>query len=319
MSSRVDVAVAGGQRGQRLVVAGGDVARPLRFGDLGVVQLGGVVVDAVIGRPRPAERLHRQRLHDLRCRAAGGDPVAADGVEADGRRRPVPASTSAAAPPMHVLEDGQVVSQVPFELHAELGQRTTGHHRHPAEDARGHEAGRHHQGGDGCGAEVLHVGARCLPEPGRLGHRLGHVAAAALVAVADGLLAAAEDVLDRVRVDARGRRGDASSARQAVALRGQVLQHHGGGRGLRRRRGPGASRRRRRRGSPRGPRPGRRVPPPRRRRRRGRGRSRSRSNHLASGWRARAARAASAASGAERQEIEVVHRRQQAEELGLRA
>ena len=39
-------------------------------------------------------------------------------------------------------------------------------------------------------------------EAGRLGHRLGHVAAAALVAVADGLLAAAEHVLDRVRVDA---------------------------------------------------------------------------------------------------------------------
>ena len=76
-------------------------------------------------------------------------------------------------------------------------------------------AAGHHQGGDGGGAEVLDVGPDGLEQPALLGHRLGHVAAAPLVAVADGLLAAAEDVVDRQGVD--------------VGLVEQVEQGQGGG------------------------------------------------------------------------------------------
>ena len=123
------------------------------------------------------------------------------------------------------------MGEMPLELHAELGQRTAGDHRHPAEDAGGDQARRHHQGRDRSGAEVLHVGARRPGQPGRLGHRLGHVAAAALVAVADGLLAAAEHELDRRRVDAVAVE-EVDQRQRGRRLAAQVLEDDGGGEGV---------------------------------------------------------------------------------------
>ena len=157
--------------------------------------------------------------------------MAAHGVEAQPRRAAVVGFDQRRRAGQDVLEDGQAMVEMPLELHAELGQRTAGHHRHPAEHAGGDEARRHHQRRHGSGAEVLHVGARCPGQAGRLGHRLGHVAAAALVAVADRLLAAAEHELDRLRVDAVAVE-EVEQRQRGRRLRGQVLQDDGGGEGV---------------------------------------------------------------------------------------
>ena len=182
------------------------------------------------------------------------------------------------------------------------------------EDARRHEAGRHHQGGDGRGAEVLHVGSRRLPETGRLGHRLGHVAAAALVAVADRLLAAAEDVLDRVGVDSPGVE-EMHQGQAGGRLGGQVLQHHGGGEGFVVVVGR-AHRRRRCRARPEGHGQGAGF------RRHGVGVAAGAFDPvevepLGQGMTGQGGQRGIGGVGAEGQEVEVVHRRQQAEELGL--
>jgi hypothetical protein len=71
------LAAADGERPDQLVVAAGDIARPCRLGDLGVVQLGGVAVD-VEDRDRGARAARRRdpraRLLRRARRPDGGQP-----------------------------------------------------------------------------------------------------------------------------------------------------------------------------------------------------------------------------------------------------
>ena len=108
-------------------------------------------------------------------------------------------------PGQHVLEDGRVVLERAFELHAELAQRAAGDHRHPVVDARRDERAGDHERVDRRGAERLDVAPARLGDARRLGDRLAEVASAALVPIADRLLAGADHVLDGRGVDA-GRR-----------------------------------------------------------------------------------------------------------------
>src|SRR4051794_28920051 len=61
----LDVLAGGGEGGDDPVVAGRHVARALGLGDLGVVELGGVIVDLGHADAVASERLDGQGLHDL--------------------------------------------------------------------------------------------------------------------------------------------------------------------------------------------------------------------------------------------------------------
>ena len=115
-----------------------------------------------------------------------------------------------------------------LELHAQLRQRASAHDGDVAEHAGGDQRPGDHERRHRGGAEVLHVGAGCLAEPGRLGNGLGHVAAAALVAVADGVLRAGDDVVDAVGVDPVVL-DEVQECEGSGRLAGEVLEQHGGG------------------------------------------------------------------------------------------
>ena len=90
------------------------------------------------------------------------------------------------------------------------------------------------------GAERLDVGAAGALHPGQFAHRLGQVAAAALVAVAYGLLAAAQQVIDRLARDI----GEQAVQRQRSRRFGrQVFQQNRRGQCRRPRRAPRTRRR----------------------------------------------------------------------------
>ena len=149
----------------------------------------------------------------------------ADGVQPHARRAAVVGLHEQRARAEHVLQHREAVLEVALELHPHLRKRASCDDRDALEDPRGHEAARDDQRGDRGGAEVLDVRARGVAAARRRRHRLGEVAPAALVAVPDRLLAGAEDVVDRVGVDAVV--GEQAQQRQGRArLPREVLQEH---------------------------------------------------------------------------------------------
>ena len=97
----------------------------------------------------------------------------------------------------------------------------TGGDQRPGDDERVHRPA----------AEGLHVAPGGVHAAGLLGDRLGEVAAAALVAVADGLLPAADHVGDVLRGEP-GRPEQVLQGEGAARLAREVLQEHGGGEAL---------------------------------------------------------------------------------------
>ena len=151
--------------------------------------------------------------------------MTADRVEPQHRRPAVVARDERGDAGQHVLDHRVPRGEVPVVLHPELRQRGAGHHRHPVEDPGRDERPGDDERGDGPAAEGLHVGAARVEAARPLGHGLAQVAPAALVAVADRLLARVEDVLDR-----RGFGepvGDERAERHAGrGLGGEVLEQH---------------------------------------------------------------------------------------------
>ena len=94
-------------------------------------------------------------------------------------------------------------------------------------DARLDQGRRDHQRVHRRRAERLHVDGARPHEPAFLGDRLGHVAAAALVAVAHRLLAASDRVRDGRGVDV-GARQQVAQRVHAARLDREVLEQHVG-------------------------------------------------------------------------------------------
>src|SRR5204863_8100065 len=117
---------------------------------------------------------------------AQSDAAAVGRTDEDGDRREA------------VVEERHVLREVTEHLHAELRQRSAADDDDVPIDAALHERAGEHEGVDRRAAECLHVVAGGLRAAGHLGHRLRDAAAATLGTVADGLLAAAEYVLDLV-------------------------------------------------------------------------------------------------------------------------
>jgi hypothetical protein len=95
-------------------------------------------------------------------------------------------------------------------------------------DARGDQRRGDDQRVDRAGAEGLHVGSRGVRAPGLLRDRLAQIPAAALVAVADGLLPAADRIGELLGREARA--GEQVLQRErAGRLAGEVLEEDRGG------------------------------------------------------------------------------------------
>ncbi len=122
-----------------------------------------------------------------------------------------------------VLEHGDSMLERALELHPELRQRTAGDDHDALVRARLDERAGADQRVHRCRAEGLHVGPARLGEPARLGDRLRERASAALVAIPDGLLPAADRVLDLVLLDACGVEKE-SKGMHTACLTTQVLQ-----------------------------------------------------------------------------------------------
>ena len=246
------------------------------------------------------------------------DPAATGCLPTESSRtrgeRPSSASTISALAPSTSSSTGRSCLRWPWNFIPTFGSEppatTATRWKTPACD----EAARDDQRGDRGGAEVLDVAARGVDAARGRRHRLAEVAAAALVAVADRLLAGADDVVDRSGVDAVVVRARAA----APAWRSPCPRGSRGTRprsGRRRSRGRGAR-------PPRGDRrrcaasaPPARPPPLRRRRPRPRP-SRGRSARRADGGASLLGDRAGLRC-AEPDEAEVVDGRQQAEELVL--
>ena len=117
------------------------------------------------------------------------------------------------------------------ELHPQLGQRPAGDDDDARVDARGDERAGDDERVHRPAAEGLHVAPGGVAAAGLLGDRLGEVAAAALVAVADRLLPAPDHVGDVLRGEP-GRPEQVLQGEGAGRLAGEVLQEHRGGEAL---------------------------------------------------------------------------------------
>ena len=100
-------------------------------------------------------------------------------------------------------------------------------HGHTLEHAGGHEAAGQRERVQGTAAEALDVDPGGADAARLGGHRLGEVAAAALIAVAHRFLAAIEHVVDRCRLDALGGEEPAQRHRGGHLGR-EVLEEHVG-------------------------------------------------------------------------------------------
>jgi hypothetical protein len=98
---------------------------------------------------------------------------------------------------------------------------------HVVVDARGDERPGDHERVQGAGAKGLHVASGRVPAAGLLGDRLPEVASSALIAVADGLLPAADRVLDVLGGEA-GRLQHVLEGEGTRRLAGEVLEKDGG-------------------------------------------------------------------------------------------
>ena len=117
------------------------------------------------------------------------------------------------------------------ELHAQLGERPTGHDDDARVDAGGDERPGEDERVHRPAAEGLDVASGGVRAARLLGDGLGEVAPTALVAVADRLLAAADHVRDVVRRNP-GRFEQALEGEGTARLARQVLQEHRGGEAL---------------------------------------------------------------------------------------
>ena len=152
--------------------------------------------------------------------------MAADGVEAHDRSAAAARADQDRQAGEDVLQDRRARPQRPGELHPQLGERPARDDGdvvvHPGRDERGGEDERVHR----AGAERLHVGSRRVSAARLLGDRLAEVAAAALVAVSDRLLAAAERVRELVRGEA-GRAEQVLERERPGRFARQVLEQNG--------------------------------------------------------------------------------------------
>jgi hypothetical protein len=100
-----------------------------------------------------------------------------------------------------IVENWHASVEKRLEFHAELGQRSAGDHRNALVQARFHQGTGGDQRGGRSGAKVLHIHARRIGAAAHLADAFRHPPGAALIAVAGGLLAAADDVIDFLRAD----------------------------------------------------------------------------------------------------------------------
>ncbi len=176
--------------GDHLVVGLGHVARPGRTGDLGVVQLRGVLVHVGQLEADAGQGLEGQGRGDGLGRGPRSHAVLADAVQAQDRRLPVVRRQQQGEAADAVFQGRQALLDVVAGVHVELGHRAAAEHHHVGAHAAGHHAGRGDDRGHRAGAEPAHVEAAGVDAFGDLGHGLGHVAAAALQGVAHRLLGA---------------------------------------------------------------------------------------------------------------------------------
>ena len=135
--------------------------------------------------------------------------------------------TRIASPGENVLQDRDVVLQRARELHSELRQRSACHHGDVAEDSRRDERCGNDDRVDRPRAERLDVCAGRIRAPGLLRDCLPEVSAAPLVAIADGLLTAAERIVDLFGREA-GLAQEVLEGQSPGRLAGEILEEHAG-------------------------------------------------------------------------------------------
>ena len=238
-----ELAAHDAEPGEHPVVAVGDVAAALRLGDLRVVDLGRVPADVADLRRRARRAARRPGP-----RAAPGERCRPR--PASGRRRPCarpdrstrrPGSSRIADAGEHVLEDRDSPPSARPRTScracaSEPPATTSDRSSMPASISA---AATTIACTGAAQNDFTSIAARAR-EPARLGDRLREVAAAALVPVADRLLAAPDRVRDRRRIDA-GPREQVAQRVHAARLDREVLQQHVARRATRPTRASGAN------------------------------------------------------------------------------
>ena len=206
------------------------VAAARRLGDLRVVQLGGVFVDVAEAQTQALQGLADELLENGLLRRPGGHGMTTQGIQAQPGRGAVIAADQDGHRGQHVLQDGLLVLHVTAVFHAQFGQRTATNHDDVRKHAGADQAAGDRQGVQRAAAEALDIDTGRRLAAAHFGHRLGQVAAAALVAVAHRLLAAVEHVGDVQRVDGRVSQQRAHG-QDGGRLAGQVFEQHVGSQG----------------------------------------------------------------------------------------
>ena len=204
------------------------VAAARRFRHLRVMQFGGVFVDVAETQAQALQGLADELLENGLLRRPGGHGVAAQGIQAQPGRGAVIGADQNGHRRQYVLQNGLIVLHVAAVLHAQFGQCAAADHEDVREHAGGDQAAGNRQGVHRAAAEALDIDAGGRLAAAHLGHRLGQIAAAALVAVAHRLFAAVEHVGDVQRVDGFLRQQRAGG-QDGGRLAGQVFEQHVGG------------------------------------------------------------------------------------------
>ena len=192
----LELAALDGEGRDHLVVGLRHVARTGGLGDIGVLHLGGVLVDIGDLHAELVERIGDKAGDDRLWRGTRADGVAADHFKVDLGAHAVVLRQHDRKAADHVLHDGKTLLDVVLAVHAELGGAAAGGDDDGLERARGNEGRRVDHRVSRARAEAAHVRAGRIAQAGDLSCRLGKVAAAALVHIAAGLLAAVDHVVD---------------------------------------------------------------------------------------------------------------------------
>ena len=216
------------QGGDHLVVGQRHVAGAGGLGDVGVLHLGGVLVDVGDLQAVLVQRSGHQAGDDGLGSGAGANGVAAQHVQVDLGADAVVLGQHHGEASHHVLQDGQALLHVVLAVHAQLGGAAAGGDHHGLVGPGGHQGGGLDHGVGGGGAEAPGVGAGGVDQAGDLSGALGEVAAAPLVHVAAGLLGAVHHVLNILLGDA-GVVDGGEQGHDGAGLGDDVLVHDVGG------------------------------------------------------------------------------------------
>ncbi|OPZ61899.1 MAG: hypothetical protein BWY88_00051 [Synergistetes bacterium ADurb.Bin520] len=213
------------QGGDHLEVRQGHVPRPGGKGDLGDVELGGVLIHVGEGEPCLFQGGGHQGPRHRLGRGPRPHRVLAQGVQAEHGRNAVFGGKEQGEVAQAVLQGRKRFFHVVPAVHEELRDRPPGDHHAVLPGPCGHLGGGGDDGVHGTGTKAPDIAAAGVHAPRDLRHGFGKVAAAALVHVPRRLFGTLDDEIHLFGGQGRILQ-EVQEGKHSSGLTGDVLQKH---------------------------------------------------------------------------------------------